>query len=49
MLVEMHCAEIDFDICQGYGARLAGSNIRIGKPLLVSQSLTAKLILYNKA
>ncbi|ELK31336.1 hypothetical protein MDA_GLEAN10013428 [Myotis davidii] len=32
MLVEMHCAEIDFDICQGCGARLAGSNIRIATP-----------------
>ena len=49
MLDAMHCAVVDCDVCQGYAARLIGANIRIGKPLLVSQRLTAMLILYNKA
>lgn len=49
MLVVMHCAVVDCAVCQGYGATLTGANIRIGKPLLVSQRSTAMLILYNKA
>lgn len=49
MLAEVHCAVIDCDVCQGCGARLAGSNIRIGKPLPVSQRLIAMLILCSKA
>lgn len=49
MLAEVHCAVIDCDVCQVCGARLAGSNIRIGKPLPASQRLTAMLIVPNKA
>lgn len=49
MLAEVHCAVIDCDVCPGCGATLAGSNIRIGKPLPVLGRLIAMLILCNEA